>query len=437
MSRIITPALSRRSLIRTAAAGAAGATALAVAPRQAPAFHRRQEQTVRALMWNNSPGIDANFQKRVEAFQATNPDIRLNLEFLPWDQLWQKVQLAYASGDPYDTYFWDLQAYGHFKAGLLANLQPYLDAAGLFDPAQYGTTMMEAWKLDGQNYYAIPENFQTMALFYNKTLFDEAGMAVPDDTWTWQQTVEAAAALTKKDGDRVQQWGMAIGGLFAWWGLQTLSWAQGDAFVDQTVEPTRFQFSNPANIEAMRFAQNIITSGIGPSPAVAAQSADTSGFSSGRVALIPDGSWTISSYADLPFEWGMTAVPKWNDTRATMYTMGGWVVAEQSKVKDAAARWAIWCATEFQQTMAAEHDWIPVQNAARTSEAGLAGMPAGYGSMLDSLAEARFGDFYTDNTTQILAEVIGPNLERLYNGEQTPEETAAAMDEEGNELLAE
>lgn len=442
MSKLITPSISRRSLIQTAAAGAAGAAAIAAKPsltgampRRAPAFLRQDPQTVRALMWNVGPTIDANFQKRVDTFRAAHPEVDLQLEFLPYDQMWQKVPLAYASGQPYDTYFWDVQAYGHFKADLLLNLQPYLDAAGLFDPAQYATQLMEAWKLDGTNYYAIPENLQTMALFYNKALFDAAGMPVPDDTWTWQQVVEAAAALTIRDGDRVQQWGMAIGGLFAWWGLQTISWAQGDAFVDNPVEPTRFQFSNPANIETMRFVQNMIASGVAPSPAVAGQSADTTGFASGRVAMIPDGSWTISGYADLPFEWGMTAVPLWETTRATMYTMGGWVVAKESGVADAAAIWATWCATDYQTTMAAEHDWIPVLNAARTSDASLGGMPPGYTPVIDALSTARFGDIYTNNTTQILAEVIGPNLEKLYNVQQTPEEAAAAMDEAGNALL--
>lgn len=432
--------VSRRSLIRGVAAGAAGAALAApalasAAPRRAPAFLRQETQTVRALMWNVGPVIDTNFQKRVELFRASHPQIDLQLEFLPYDQMWQKVQLAYASNQPYDTYFWDVQAYGHFKADLLLNLQPYIDAAGLFDPAQYATTLMEAWKLDGTNYYAIPENLQTMALFYNKAIFDAAGMAVPDDTWTWQQVAEAAVALTVKEGDRVTQWGTSVGALYAWWGLQTLSWAQGDAFVDKPVEPTKFQFSNPANVESLRFAQGLVSAGTAPTPAISAQSADTTNFASGRVAMITDGSWTISGYADLPFEWGMTAVPMWGTTRATMYTMGGWVVPKASKVADAAAAWAIWCATEYQTTMAAEHDWIPVQNAARASDASVTGMPTGYVPVLDALSTARFGDFYTDNTTQIIAEVITPNLERLYNVQATPEEIAASLDEGGNELI--
>ncbi len=131
----------------------------------------------------------------------------------------------------------------------------------------------------------------------------------------------------------------------------------------------------------------------------------------------------------------MTAVPLWETTRATMYTMGGWVVAKESGVADAATTWATGCATDYQTTMAAEHDWIPVLNAARTSDASLGGMPTGYAPVIDALSTAQFGDIYTNNTTQILAEVIGPNLEKLYNVQQTPEEAAAAMDEAGNALL--
>jgi multiple sugar transport system substrate-binding protein len=56
-------------------------------------------------MWSNGPVIDEHFENRVAAFnEAHSGEIEVGLEFLPYDQYWQKLQLAYASGDLYDVY---------------------------------------------------------------------------------------------------------------------------------------------------------------------------------------------------------------------------------------------------------------------------------------------------------------------------------------------
>ncbi|MDP9364727.1 MAG: sugar ABC transporter substrate-binding protein, partial [Chloroflexota bacterium] len=394
-------------------------------------------QRVRALMWQNSPTINENFDKRVQMFnQAHAGEIEVALEFLPYDEYWQKLQLAYSAGDPYDIYFWDVQAYGHYKRDQLLNLQPLADAAGLYDPAQYPTELFQPWKLDGQNFFALPENFQTSAFYYNKTLFDQAGIPVPDDTWTWQRVVEVARELTVRNGDRVSQWGLHLGNLALWWGLQTISWAQGDAFMDRAVEPTRFQFSNPANVEALRFVQGLIhTEKVAPAPTENEQEADAIGFGSGRTAMQLEGSWAIAERRELPFEWGLAPLPKWGETRVPPYWIGGWVIAKESEVPEAAFEFARWSATDYQPTMATDHDWIPIRTPDRESEAMLDGMPAGFPGVTQALLGARLGDFYSANNQQIWVEVFDPNFERLLTNNQTPEETAKNIDEGANALL--
>ncbi len=97
-----------------------------------------------------------------------------------------------------------------------------------------------------------------MALFYNKTHFDAAGIDYPDATWTWDKVVEVAPQLTKKNGSKVTQWGLDIGDLGVWWGIQTLAWAAGTAFVDKPLEPTAFQMTDPKVVEAMTFVQDLM-----------------------------------------------------------------------------------------------------------------------------------------------------------------------------------
>ena len=59
----------------------------------------------------------------------------------------------------------------------------------------------ELYTYDG-SYYEIPKDYDTIALWYNKTMFDAAGLSYPDATWTWDDLYNAAVKLTKKDGSQ-------------------------------------------------------------------------------------------------------------------------------------------------------------------------------------------------------------------------------------------
>lgn len=443
MAGRFTQKFDRRKLIAGTAAGAALTTAPKLASAapgvSVPAFIKKGQdaQKVRALMWANSATIDDHFKSRAAAFNEAHAGaVDVDLELLPWDEYWQKIQLAYSAGEPYDTYFWDIQAYGHYKNDLLLNVQPMVDGAGLYKPEEYPTELFDVWRFDGTNLFALPENIQTVALYYNKALLDEAGIGYPDSTWTWDQIVEAGTAMTKKDGRRVSQYGLSLGVLSTWWGLQTLSWAKGTAFVDQIVEPTKFQFSDPLNVESLKWAQDLIqTAGIVPNPAQSAQSGDTNTFQSGRVAISVHGSWDVSGFAELPFEWGMTSLPLLNGNRVVPYWMGGWVITKDSSVPDGAFEWARWSASEYQPTMSAEHDWIPIRTADREADTTFEGLPEGMREMVDATASAKLGDFYTENAQEIWSTAFTPNFDQLFNGAQSPEDTAKNIDEAGNALL--
>jgi multiple sugar transport system substrate-binding protein len=312
-----------------------------------------------------------------------------------------------------------------------------IDAAGALDPAEYPVELFEPWRLDGANLYGMPENFQTFALYYNKDLFDADGLEYPTDQWTYDDYVAAATTLTKRDGDRVNQWGANLGNLAIWWGLQTVSWAKGGAFFDKQLEPTQFQFSDPINVETLDFIRALVNDHqVAPKPSVAEQQSDITGFASGRVGMVIDGSWSISGFAELPFNWGLTTSPLVEGNRVVPYWIGGWVIAKESEVAEAAFEWARWSGDEYQEQMAVEKDWIPIKNSVRAGEEVTAGMPEGYRAVIDALESARIGDVYSENTQQIWVEVFDPGITSLLEENRDPAEVAAEMDEKANELLA-
>ncbi len=175
-----------------------------------------------------------------------------------------------------------------------------------------------------------------------------------------------------------------------WWGVQTLSWAMGGSFVDKPVEPTRFQMSDATNVQAMQFLQDLIwTHKVAPNAEQAAATAqDSNIFQTGKVAMVPDGSWLISAFKQAGFQWDMAPMPKWGDTRVPPFWFGGWVIPKASQVPDAAFAFARWSATDYQKTMATDHDWIPVQKEARASADMQQGMPAGLQGVLAAIDTA-------------------------------------------------
>jgi multiple sugar transport system substrate-binding protein len=448
--------LSRRQFLRGATLGVAGlALAACGAPQQqaqptaaageqagaaAPAQSSGGVQTFRAMMWQNSPVLDENFKQRAAMFnEAHKGTYEIDLQLLPYDQYWAKIDLAYGAKEPVDVYMWDVPAYTHYKNGLLRNLQPDIDKVPAFaDSSQYPLDLYKYWRFDGTNLYGVPENLQMMAVYYNKDLFDKAGVAYPDATWTYDKLLEAAKALTVTEGDKTVQWGFDKGALGQWWGAQTFGWAAGSSFFDKVIEPTKFTVSDPRNVAGLQWLNDMVyTHKVGPDATQAAAIAqDISLFQTGKVAMVTDGTWYMSSNANSPFKWDMAPLPKWQDARALPFWFGGWVVAKDSKAPEGAVAWAVWSATDYQKELVKNRDWIPVRKAERDDPAFLSGLPAGFKSVMDSLPDARIGDLYHAKSAQLANEIMGPTFTEIWNNNMTPEAGAKEIDDKANALIA-
>ncbi|GAA1824888.1 ABC transporter substrate-binding protein [Microlunatus capsulatus] len=439
------PQLTRRTVLGGLAASAlavAGCSSGGDAPASAPAATSTQvvgRTELAVYAWTNGPTIDDNFKKRVALFnQEFSGKYTAKINFLPYDQYWQKIQLQYAAKKPFDIYFWDVQAYAHYKKGLIFNEQTAVDGTPMVDQATYPTALYDPWRFDGKNLFCVPDSLQTMMLYYNKDHFDEAGLDYPDATWTWDKVVETAPMLQKSSGGKVTRWGLDIGALGIWWGLQSLAWAAGTAFVDKALEPAAFQMTDPKVVEALRYVQDLMWSKhVAPRPEErAAVSQNNGGFASGAFSMIPDGSWSIASYQQMKANWAVAPLPSYQGQSVAPYWMGGWVIPKDSGALSAAQTFALWSATTFQKTMATNHDWIPLENAARTSDEMLQGMPDGFSEAMTNLPKARIGDFYTTNMQQIFNEVFGTNVDLLLNNKLTPEAAAQKMQDAATKLLA-
>ncbi len=126
--------------------------------------------TLQLMYWDNvqKPVIDA----AIAEFEAENPNVKVESSIVPWGQYWQKLQTTTVAGTAPDVFWMNVPNFPKYSEnGLLMDLQPRLDAEGI-DTSVYPQDLINKYSVDG-DIYTIPEQFDTIALAYNKQLFDE------------------------------------------------------------------------------------------------------------------------------------------------------------------------------------------------------------------------------------------------------------------------
>lgn len=172
-------------------AAIAVAATIALASCAASGGEGGDEVTLTYAVW----GQDDAMQQIVDAFEEENPGINVELQVDPWTDYWTKLQVSATGGTAPDA-FWMLgdrfQVYA--ANGQLLELDDAIAEAGI-DTSVYPEALMELFNYEGHQ-YGLPKDFDTIGLWYNKELFDAAGVAYPDDTWTWETVRENAKLLT-------------------------------------------------------------------------------------------------------------------------------------------------------------------------------------------------------------------------------------------------
>jgi len=159
-------------------------------------------------MWG-APEELAVWQAVVDDFHKANPNITVKVDVSDWDSYWTKLNTLIAGGTPPDVFAMDAPLFMDWQnRGALLNLQPYIDADPAFLSGIYPQTLSAYKTADG--YYGLPRDFQTIVLFYNKDMFDAAGVEYPTSDWTYDDMLAAAKKLTlDKDNDgKIDQYGI-------------------------------------------------------------------------------------------------------------------------------------------------------------------------------------------------------------------------------------
>ena len=247
---------------------------------------------------------DETMQALVDAFEKENPGITVDLQVNPWTEYWTKLQVGAQGGTAPDA-FWILgdrfQVYA--ANDQLLPLGDAIEDAGV-DLGVYPEALVDLFTYDDE-LYGLPKDFDTVGLWYNKTLFDAAGVAYPTDQWTWDDVSAAAAQLTDPAA--------GVYGIAAPLNRQegfynTVAQAGG-----HIIDDGKSGYDDPKTQEGLRFWTDLQKAGVSPTLEQFADTEAVAQFENGSVAMYYGGSFYAQRFyenADLRAAVDVTVLPQ-------------------------------------------------------------------------------------------------------------------------------
>ncbi|MEV4621421.1 sugar ABC transporter substrate-binding protein [Asanoa sp. NPDC049573] len=368
-----------RSFVRRGAAPLIAGLVLALAACSQGSATKSEEPaagktTVRYMNFSANGGHEKDLAAIKAAFEAANPDITVQIETIPYDDYFTKLQTAVAGGTAGDAFELNYENFVTYTAnGSLAELKNV-------DPAPYKESLLDAFRADGKQ-YGLPASFSNVVLYYNKDLFKAAGVAPPTADWTWADEQAAAQKLTNK-------------GKGVWGDYQPISFFEfyktlaqaGGEFLAPDKKSSTF------NSDAGRKAAQFLVGKAGKTMPTEAQGAGTPDFDSklfkdGKLAMWHTGIWLFSANADAKFDWDIVVEPGDAKKASAMFANGA-VVSAASKNQEAAQKWVTFLTSSDDMVKARlDSSWElpPVADNSKVTPYLSAGKPANRQAVFDSL----------------------------------------------------
>jgi multiple sugar transport system substrate-binding protein len=196
------------------------------------------------------PAEVAAYEDLVAAFEQANPDVDVELTpVADQGELMGTLTTSFAGGQPPDVFLINYLRYGRFAAeGVLADVQPYLDASEVIAEEEFADPALDAFRFDGEALTCMPQNISSLAVYYNVDLFEEAGLELPREGWTWDDLLAAAQALTDPAAGRY-----GVGVEPSVQRIAPFVWSAGGEVVDDEEAPTTLTLDDPASREGLDF----------------------------------------------------------------------------------------------------------------------------------------------------------------------------------------
>ncbi len=285
-----------------------------------------EKTELRFLFWGDLAEIDAMIEL-IASFEKGHPAIKVKLEHFPVTKNYIHESLTYFkhAAAP-DVMFVEVNNYVIFRHnGMLLDLSALLAKDAEFSLQDYYPDVIKRFSV-GDNLYAIPRDTAPICcVYYNKDLFDAAGVPYPREDWQWPQDfLPIAQSLTQYKAQGETE---VYGFVDDWPNWDAFVLSNGGSYVDNSQYPGRITLDSPESIAAIRFRRDLVYKyKVTPSPAQLAAASvvdSTDLFTNQRAAMFLSGLWKTPYFREInDFAWDMVLFPK-GPTGLRRFSTGG------------------------------------------------------------------------------------------------------------------
>lgn len=265
--------------------------------------------------------------KMIDVFESKNPDIKIDLQITGYEDYFTKLATVIGGGNAPDVFEMNME---NFLAYMLRGA--CADLTGMIDTGSYSEGTLSAVSSNGK-LYAVPMSFSTCLLFYNKDLFDQAGVEYPNDSWTWADIQTAS--------EKIKALGADIWGVY-----QPITYNEfyksvkgnGGSLLNE--DYTAFTLNSAENVEVLNAMIKRVRgeNHVMPTTEEMAGRGDWDLFEEGKLGMCITGIWAFPTFTDkCAFNWDVVVEPGY-ETKSTFFFANVNCVSPSSAKKEAAAK---------------------------------------------------------------------------------------------------
>lgn len=369
------------------------------------------------------------YQTLVDSFQDKNPGYQIDLRYVPSDKDFRRRLAAdFSAGTSADVFLLNYRRIAPFAAeGAMTPIGPYLASSKLIAVGDFYQPAIDAFRYQDQ-LWCLPQNVSSLVVYYNKSLFDAAGLAYPAADWTWSDFVATAHALTlDKDGDGVtDQYGASIEpNLYR---LAPFIWQTGGELVDNPDNPTRLAIDSPEAQKAFQWFVDLqVREHVVPDAAAEAARDGESRFLDGTIGLYFNSRRSTPTMRTIEsFDWDVAPLPR-NAQAAGVLHVDGYCMAATTKNKDAAWKFIEYANSPAgQEIVARTGRTVPSLKAVAESPAFLDPdqKPAASHVWLDVVPTLRAVPVFSQ--WPAIEDAVSKEVERAFYGQASVEEATSS-----------
>jgi multiple sugar transport system substrate-binding protein len=284
--------------------------------------------------WSSTPAEDSLVQQNLQNFEKLHPNIKVHWTTFTGDYPTKMRSLVVSNNVSDVFYLQPSMSSEYISSGKLLNLSPYM-ARDKVSSSDYYSALLNPFVCTSGQVYGLPKDWNSLGVFYNKQMFQAAGLSAPNPNWTWTDMQNDAQKLTKNAGSPNGVYGIVLSADLSRWGAFLL--AEGGTVLNK--DGTQATFNNQTAVSALNFYDSFFKNNTGALPTTVGAPWNGDAFGKQRAAMVIEGGWLIpymaSTYPSV--QYGIAPLPMApNGKRADLTFTNSWSASASTQHPEAA-----------------------------------------------------------------------------------------------------